>query len=441
MPSCRSRTTPDWRFLSTVKIRQVWQLFRLRVLNGAVNTFLTNNVLTTQITPELKSKISYRYYDYENHTPEIYFSDWVLTNSRSAAISASYAPVRSIAPAYIKQNGAAELNWRPSHEWNLGAAYNYERYDWTRADVNVTNENSGKVYADWKPWKWLTARASWLYGERRYENYDYLSYLGNFQWVNGGNTQQSTAMRQFYLNNRDRSKGKFSVAVDLIHNLTVTPTFGYQDDVYDIPARDVGLTRSQMWSAGVDLSYLVDSKTTLTFGYMNEQYLQNLRSTNATSTGALSASGTYSSPVRDQVNTFIAGINYWAIPEQLNFDLRYTLAMSRDHQPVYFDNGAQPGSGANGFQYPDVRGTWQRFDAMAKYKFDKETVQKLGWKGDITAKLRYAWERNGVDNWQNDLMQTYMAAFNTSYGFMTWLANDNPNYNVHLVMASLAFKW
>ena len=401
-------------------------------------------MLTTQITPELKSKISYRYYDYDNQYARNLFlglgPDRLKVRGNTSAVVRTGAQHRRLHTS--SRTGPRSLNWRPSHEWNLGAAYNYERYDWTRADVNVTNENSGKVYVDWKPWKWLTARASWLYGERRYENYDYLSYVGNFQWVEcRGNTQHSTAMRQFYLNNRDRSKGQFSVAVDLIHNLTVTPTFGYQDDVYDIPARDVGLTRSQMWSAGVDLSYLVDSKTTLTFGYMNEQYLQNLRSTNATSTGALSASGTYSSPVRDQVNTFIAGINYWAIPEQLNFDLRYTLAMSRDHQPVYFDNGAQPGSGANGFQYPDVRGTWQRFDAMAKYKFDKETVQKLGWKGDITAKLRYAWERNGVDNWQNDLMQTYMAAFNTSYGFMTWLANDNPNYNVHLVMASLAFKW
>ena len=59
-------------------------------------------------------------------------------------------------------------------------------------------------------------------------------------------------------------------------------------------------------------------------------------------------------------------------------------------------------------QYPDVKTTWQRLEATAKYKFDKETVQQLGWKGEVTAKLRYAWERNSVDNWQNDLMQTYM---------------------------------
>jgi MtrB/PioB family decaheme-associated outer membrane protein len=415
-------------------------------LNGAVNTLLSNNVLTTQITPELKSKLMYRYYDYQNDTPELYFSNWVLTDSRSAGTTASYAPVHSISPAYTKQDGTAQLDWRPINSVNLGAAYLFERYDWTRADANVTNENSGKVFADWKPWVWLTARASWQSGERRYDNYDYLAYLGNFQWVNGpgSNTQQSTAMRQFFLNDRDQNKGQFSVSVDLVHGLTVTPTFGYQDDVYKIASTEVGLTRSTSVRAGVDVSYMVNPATALTFSYMNEQYLQNLRSTGMTSTSALTAATTYSSPVRDRINTLMAGINYWAIPDQLNLDLRYTVMLATDHQAVYFDNGTQPGSGANYSQYPDVRSMWQRVEATAKYKFDKEIVQRLGWNGDVYAKLRYAWERNSVDNWQNDMMQTYMysaAAPGTSYGLLTWLAYDNPNYNVQLLMASITMKW
>ena len=48
-------------------------------LNGAINTLLSNNVLTTQITPDLKSKLSYRYYDFDNNTPELLFADWVMS--------------------------------------------------------------------------------------------------------------------------------------------------------------------------------------------------------------------------------------------------------------------------------------------------------------------------------------------------------------------------
>lgn len=410
-------------------------------LNGEINTFLSNNVVTTQITSDLKSKLSYRYYDYQNGTPELYFSNWVLTDSKSANLqSATYAPVRSISPAYTKQNADADLNWRPTREWNLGAAYGYERYDWTRADVNVTNESSGKVYADWKPATWVTARASWLSAERRYQNYNEYAYIGSFQFVNSGNTLQSTAMRQFYLNDRDRNKAQFSVAVDVIRGLTVTPTVGYQDDVYKIGTFDVGLTRSLSWKAGLELAYVLNPDTTFLFSYMNEASSQNLRSTGATYTGALTSANTYDSNIRDTVNTFMGAVNYAAIPDKLDLNLSYTLALSKDSQPVYFENGATPSSG----QYPDVKTNWQRLEAQAKYRFDRETVQAIGWKGDVSAKLRYAWERNSVANWQNDLMQTYMyttSSPGSGYGYWDWMAYNNPNYNVHLLAASLTFKW
>jgi MtrB/PioB family decaheme-associated outer membrane protein len=411
-------------------------------LNGAINTLLSNNVLTTNITSDLKSKLSYRYYDYQNNTPELYFSNWVLTDSKLAsAASATYAPVRTLSPQYTKQNADADLNWRPINQWNVGAAYGYERYDWTRADVNVTNENSGKLYTDWKPASWITARASWLVGTRTFENYNYQAYLGNFQWiVPGSNTEQSSAMRQFYLNNRDRNKAQASVSIDLIRNLTITPTVAYQDDVYQIASTEVGLTRNESWKAGIELAYVLNPATTFLFSYMNETGSQNLRSTGATSTGALTAANTYSSNIKDRINTFIGAVNFAAIPDKLDLSLSYTIALATDSQPVYFDNGTLPTSG----QYPDVRTNWSRLEAMAKYKFDKDVVQQFGWKGDVTAKLRYAWERNSVDNWQNDMMQTYMytaTAPGNAYGYWDWMAYDNPNYNVHMLSAALIFKW
>ena len=90
--------------------------------------------------------------------------------------------LNSLSMGYIKQNAGAELNWRPTKEWNLGAAYGFERYDWTRADVDVTNENSGKIYGDWKPMSWFTLRASGYSGARRYDNYNYHGNVGLFQW-------------------------------------------------------------------------------------------------------------------------------------------------------------------------------------------------------------------------------------------------------------------
>lgn len=406
-------------------------------LNGAINTLMVNNVLTTQITPELKSKLSYRYYGYDNDTPEILVPDWIVTDTRLASVtSASYAPVRSIAISYTKQNAGAELNWRPTHRWNFGAAYGYEKYDWTRADVDVTNENSGKVFADWKATNWLMARASWLYSQRRYDNYNYLGFVGLAQWPNPSNTRYSTAMRQFYLDNRDRSKARFSIAVDVTPRFVVTPTFGLNDDTYNLAANEVGLQSNHSWTAGAEASYVFNPDATLLFSYMREHRSQELLSTTSATVPPPPAN-TYFANIQDDVDTFVGGINFAVIPGKLDVKTSYTISIANNSQPVTFRDGHSPTAG----QYPDVKTTWQRFDATAKYTFDDDVVQRLGWKGKVVAKLRYAWEKNSVTNWQNDLMQTYMASISPNYGYMTWLAYDNPNYNVHLLMASLSFKW
>ncbi|WP_291687407.1 MtrB/PioB family outer membrane beta-barrel protein, partial [Bradyrhizobium sp.] len=106
-------------------------------LDGKINTLLVNNVVTTQVTSDLKTKVSYRYLDYSNQTPELHLSDWVIADAASTITAghAVYAPVNSLSLGYIKQNGGAEATWRPVNSVNIGGAYGYEHYDFTRADA------------------------------------------------------------------------------------------------------------------------------------------------------------------------------------------------------------------------------------------------------------------------------------------------------------------
>ncbi len=90
-----------------------------------------------------------------------------------------------------------------------------------------------------------------------------------------------------------------------------------------------------------------------------------------------------------------------------------------------------------GGQFPEVTTWFQRLDATATYKFDKEAVALLGWKGDVKAKLHYAWESNSVSNWSNDWLSPWYSPIPSAI----WLGYDNPNYNVQMLMASLAFTW
>jgi len=407
-------------------------------LNGAINTLTVNNVLTTQLTSDIKSKATYRYYNYSNDTPEIRFPNWVVNDTIAASNFFGLTPVSSLSLAYTRQNVGEEVTWRPTRQWNIGAAYSYERYDWTRFDATATGENSVKTFVDWKPTAWITARASWLSGERRYEGYDYLNLVGMAQWQTAGApTRYSTAMRQFYLDNRDRNKGQFSLAVDVARGLTVTPTFGILKDDYRIASTELGLTRSHSTHAGVEVAYAFNPDMTFLFSYMKDRYDKFLRSSITSAGTALTLDNTYSANIKDDVDTFYAAVNFAMIPGKLDLRFGYTLSTSNNSQPVVFGNNNLPVTG----QYPNITNNWQRVDATARYKFDPLLVARLGWTGDVYAKFYYAWERNEAVNWQNDAMQTYMYSVSNSTGYMTWLAFNNPNYDVHRLAGSLTFAW
>jgi len=418
-------------------------------LNGAINTLLINNQLTTKITPELTSKLTYRYYNFQNNTPEIGFTGTCTRDYQGSPPTAAQCneDPHSLSIAYVKQNAGADLNWRPTKTWNLGVAYGYERYDWTRADVDGTDENMGKVYGDWKPYQWLTVRASGMYGVRTSQNYDYLGHVGRFQWdcplapTSGAAPCDNSELynvtyRQLMIDNRNQGKAQFSVDFVPVHNLTVTPLVKYTEKQYGVDTGQQGLKDSRKWTAGADVVYMFNPYTSIMVGYMYEWGSQLLFGTSCSGTASPNPCGGNPTLTNDTttVQTFTAGLRYGVIPDKLDTDFRYTASHGVDNMQFY-NNGAPPAGG----QFPQDRTWFQRFDATATYKFDKEQVARLGWKGDIKAKLRYAWERNAVDNWANDPLTAYTTL--TGMNSTLWLAWNNPNYNVHMLSASLVASW
>jgi MtrB/PioB family decaheme-associated outer membrane protein len=422
-------------------------------LNGAINTLLSNNIITTKITPELTSKLTYRYYDFQNDTPQILFGTpgsstaWI---SYDQAAPAAEKDIQSLSMAYIKQNAGADLNWRPAKEWNFGVAYGYERYDYTQVDATSTDQNSGKVYADWKPTSWLTFRSSGYYSDRTANDYNYLVNVGYIQFPGWTPTSPGTgnsffynpAYRQLMIDDRQQWKANFAIDLVVARGLTLTPTFKYQDDYY--PGVDgvttLGIQDSKSWSAGIDVTYVINPDTSVAFGYMYENYAQLLYGSSSTSNSAvIGVGGVYGVQTNDvtTVNTLTAAVRYAAIPDKLNLSLRYAASRGVDNMMLLLGNGTVPTGG----QFPNDTTWFQRVDAEAAYKFDKEFVSMLGWKGDVTAKLHYAWETNSVSNWQNDPLAPYNVPALASGTSAIFMAYDNPNYNVQMLIASLDFKW
>ena len=284
----------------------------------------------------------------------------MLTDAVSAkATTNNYAPVQTLSISYIKQNAGTELNWRPSRTWNLGVAYGFEHYNWLRADTNATNENSTKVYADWKPTGWITARVSALEARRRYEAYNYLAFFGYWQWPTPAtppalttSTQYSPAYRQFMFDDRDRRIAQGSLAIDLFRGVTVTPTFSAKDDDYRLdPTKEVGLRYYKSVSAGVELAWLITPGTRFLVSYTKDRRNQLITSAGG-NVAPFPATAYYNAEVADLVHTYIAGVTWEAIPSALDVAVTYSYVSTSNTQPLIFMNGTVP-SLATGGQYPE----------------------------------------------------------------------------------------
>ncbi len=411
-------------------------------LNGKIDTFLSNNVVTTQITSELKSKLSYRYYNYDNGTATQFFNQWVGTDEHIYPLNNT--PKRSIPNSYSKQNGNAELIWTPVHGLTLGAQYGYERYNWSWNDADHTAENLGKLYGVYKLNSWLTTRGSWQYSERRYGTYTNAVQSS----LNGGWNQN---YRNPELANRDQNKGKFQVDVVVFPNVTMSPFAGFQLRDYKTDpygAREVGILEDNAWNAGVELVWVPTRSTQFMFSYTYEETKKRMVGGGGT-TGL--ASNTWDSNLNDNANTFTLALKQNLIEDKLDVKLSYVYSLANGTWSTapFFYNGYVPNANpllSPNPNYPDTRTSFQRFDAIATYKVDPDLVRQMGWKGQVLLKARYAWERNSVDDWQINNMQPYMFFPPPLTGVggtqtQVWLAGDNPNYDVQLLAAALVLKW
>lgn len=452
-------------------------------LDGAVNTMLINNVLTTQITPELKNKLSYRYYDYDNRTSPLLMQQWVVGDTTNACTaSASYCPHVTQFSSNTKQNAGEELTWRASNMLTTGLSYGWERIDYTLANASATNENSGKIFADAKAADWLTVRTSYLYAVRNSDNYNYLANVwGPITNGNGnpaancavpsttaalgtcagsGGIEINPLMRVFMLADRVRQKGNVYIDFETSPGIVITPTFGLKLDRYNDPANTlfvpgagtantIGLKQDNDINLGVDLTAQLTPSTKLITSYMYEAINRTFLWATGNTTPASNLANYDRVSSKDFVHTISAKLAIDLKPQVLDLVLGYSIsrALETGGGVTCAGTAAQCSSGANlalANSVPNTTNTYQLFDAILKYKFNEDQMKVWGWNGQGYAKLRYAYEMNHVSNWQSDNMMPYMFAVTptgTGGGNKVWLAGDSPNYSAQLLMATLGLTW
>ena len=169
-------------------------------LDGQVDTTLFNNVLSTQLTSDLKNKLSYRIYDYQNDTPAFTLANWVVNDTAIASSSANsvgsgaYAPHTSLLKSYIKQNAADEVTWRRDEMGDrrrtnrLGAVSLLgvrRQRDQRVLGKAVRPHQSDRLVSRCAP----TTSYSW----RRYNDYNWAAFLGDLGVASGAEDAVSCA--------------------------------------------------------------------------------------------------------------------------------------------------------------------------------------------------------------------------------------------------------
>ncbi len=412
--------------------------------NAEVNTLLANNVLTTLLTKDLKSTFRYRYYDIDNRTPELLFTNYIRADSNVSA-----TPRRNLAIAYTKQNASGELNWRAFPWMRFGGIYAWEQYDRTRRDANVTNEHSGKFYMDGELWASTQWRGSVMYAQRRYDSYDEAAFVADIGLLSADNLAQA---RKFDMANRDRLKIETFLDVPINNNLTITPTLGLRNDDYPIDVvNQLGVSKDNGWNAGADLSARLSPDIRVMFSYMYEERLRNMANSGVAPTGVATPNNIWSSNIVQRYNTVITALDWKVIPERLDLRFEYLLALGSEANATNpCSSGAAGctggGTGVTTTQFPTEKNSFQRFSTTARYLVDPTIVSQMGWKGEVIAKVRYIYERNHTQNWAIDNMTPYIPTADqtvdlTGGGRSIFLAYINPNYTAQIIAMTLAFRW
>jgi len=461
-------------------------------LNGGIDTILFNNVLTTQLTPDLKSKLTYRYYDFDNKTARFLMNDWIVGDTQAANNAAiSFAPHASQFSSQTKQNAGAELTWRASPGVTTGLAYGWEHIDYTLANASSTDENFGRVFLDSKQTDWATLRMSYQYGVRTNQNYNYFNnvfaaitnqftgctvttttVLGTCAGGTGLNI--SPLERVFMMADRVRQKANVYLDMDVAPGFTITPTIGLKYDHYnDSPnpllnaaaggpcpggggctvvttVNTIGLKNDNDVNMGVDFVGQLTSNSKLFISYMYEKIHRNVWwGTGNTGCMAipcpagqsLTALASYTNQaVDDIVHTFGIKTNIELMPRTLDLTLGYSVSWSSENGGGVNCAGAAATCGAivTPNNVTGVTNLYQLYDAVLKYKFNQDQLRVWGWNGQGYMKLRYVYETNKAFNWQTDNMMPYMFAISNQ---TFWMAGDNPNYRAQMLMATLGLTW
>jgi len=417
-------------------------------LDGDIRTTLvTLNATSRPFALPLTLSGGYRYYDFDNQTPEIEFDAHVVRDLGPVVVDTRVTTPYS----YTKHNARLDGSYPLLSNLNFKLGYEWERWerDPKHREVPTSDEHTMKTSFDFTPNDWLLLRAAYRRSWRDIDKYNPQAHHQHVALdIEAGDPaealdlqSQNPLLRKFDQADRTRDRVEILASITPLETLNFTATYSLLYDDFDksrspetfgFPGQPaslitdtspLGLQESKGWSAGGDLAYTPFPWLSFFVNYTHEEfkYDQLSRSrpviTNQTTATTVLAPGCdFSTPDaavsnvvcdfvdfnwrsvnRDTVDTYGVGADISLIPNRLNLKLSYVFSDAdteiNSFNPVTPTSGtAAQRTTATAFNFPVANTNLHTLIAALRYNLTK----------NLSVRSEYRWERFNETDWGTD---------------------------------------
>jgi MtrB/PioB family decaheme-associated outer membrane protein len=388
------RMTQNQNFLaSTLNAGLVVPALPGTSLDGRAATLDANLKLTSAVTQQLRLNAIYTHNDRDNQTPQASYPS-VSTDMFVGA------PRTNLPYSFTQDKLKLSGDYRFTAQTRASVGYDYDRRKRTFQEVATTDEDTfwGKITTRAVETVDLTLRLA--HGARRGSAY---------QAVPGIAPPENPLLRKFNMGNRDRDSA--ALRMDIAVTDTINVGLGAESSKDNYSDTTIGLTSGRDLGLNADVSWVVTEQTTLHL-FANRQEIKSKQN----------GSQTFSTPDwsgenKDTINTLGIGVKHAAIKDKLDLGADYTL--SRAHSDITVNTGA------SNSLFPQINTSLDSLRLYANYRL----------KDNLSLLASYWYEHYDSRNWMLDGVAPGTIANVLTFG------EQAPRYNVHVIRASLRYKF
>ncbi|MCI0329904.1 MAG: MtrB/PioB family decaheme-associated outer membrane protein [candidate division Zixibacteria bacterium] len=391
-------------------------------LDGKFKTFLFNYQISSRPVEKLTLKGKARYYEFDNQTPELFFTSRVSYDASVDTFGRANLPYE-----YIKRSGGAEAGYELIRQVHASLGYTREGISRNHREVEASNEDIYNGTLDIRPNNWVTVRSSYVHSERKTQKYDTLFFEESFP---EGESVTNPAMslnelRRFDVYNRKRDKVELTSQLSPIDELDVGLNFSFAEDDF---SADYGLEALWNLGWGIDVSYIPVPRLTL-FGDIGREdgrgEMESRYRAVVANVGYDSLNNDWSGYLRDRFENYGFGFSAEVWPKKLDWGANYGFTYSRSALLSTFAPGGV--AAGNAVSFPNVYYKLHRIGSQVSYRLTSQTALKFS----------YWYEKYLETDWAIDPLQPFMPIATRS----VFLGFRIPDYEAHILALKLSYAF